>query len=108
MKVIAFILLFNIFLVRIVSSDTNIIVNGDFESGAKEPWICNGCAGYVVHPGYNSDSSYIVERRTAAWSGPKQWLDVNSLTSDGRYNFGYAIKADAVVELKWKIQARSM
>ena len=92
-------------LLRNVSSETNVIVNGDFESGAKEPWICNGCAGYVVHPGYNSDSSYIVESRTAAWSGPKQWLDVNTLSPDGRYNFGYSIKADATVELKWKLKA---
>ena len=65
MKSLQLITLCNIFLVAAVSSETNVIINGDFESGAKEPWICNGCAGYVVHPGYNSDSSYIVESRKA-------------------------------------------
>ena len=92
------------FLVVSVASDTNLVINGDFESGAKEPWICNGCAGYVVHPGHDSDSSYIVENRQAAWSGPKQWLNVSNLAADGRYNFGYSIKADAPVLLRWKLK----
>ena len=98
------ILLFSIFVIVAVKSDTNLIINGDFESGAKEPWICNGCAGYVVHPGHDSESSYIVENRQAAWSGPKQWLNVSNLAFDGRYNFGYSIKADAPVLLRWKIK----
>ena len=94
-------------LIAAVSSDNNLIINGDFESGAKEPWICNGCAGYVVHPGHDSDSSYIVENRQGVWSGPKQWLNVSNLASDGRYNFGYSIKADAPVLLRWKLKVVS-
>jgi len=94
-----------VFLVVSVASDTNLVINGDFESGAKEPWICNGCAGYVVHPGHDSDSSYTVENRQAAWSGPKQWLNVSNLAADGRYNFGYSINTDAPVLLRWKLKA---
>jgi len=97
------IILCNIFLIAYVSSETNLIVNGDFESGTK-PWLCNGCTGLWVHPGYYSEHAYSVESRDAVWSGPKQSLNVSNLSPDGLYNFGYSINAYYPVELKWKIK----
>ena len=33
------------------------------------------------------------------------WLDLDSLSPNGRYDFGYSILAAAPVELKWKLKA---
>ena len=105
MKLSIHVICYSISLVTVAFCETNVIVNGDFESGVKEPWICNGCTGYVVHPGHNSESSYIIEQRSGTWSGPKQWLDLDSLSPNGRYDFGYSILAASPVELKWKLKA---
>merc|ERR1711963_36079 len=80
----------------------NIVYNGNFETETVG-WECNGCEGNVVSPGLSSEGSYLVQQRKASWSGPRQKLSVDMLSSENsRYKFGYSVIANSSVELKWK------
>ena len=83
----------------------NILINGNFENEETVGWECNGCEGSVVSPGFNSQGSYLVQQRKASWSGPRQKLSVDKLSSEiSRYKFGYNAIANSSVELKWKFK----
>ena len=91
-------------MITLVSAMTDIVINGDFESGNLDPWVCHGCNGEIFNPGHDSDFSFKIDKREQDWSGPMQKLDLNSLSNDGRYNFGYSIIAESPVEIQWMIK----
>ena len=86
-------------------NEGNIIKNGDFENNEEVEWECNGCTGTIVNPGRDSTGSYLVEQRKATWSGPRQQISTDMLSSQNdRYKFGYSILANSNLEIKWKLK----
>ena len=94
----------NILFVSLSKANTNVVVNGDFESGNLEPWSCHGCDGAIIHHGHDSEFAFEVKNRQEEWAGPLQMLDVNSLSGDGRYDLGYSIITESPVEIQWMMK----
>ena len=91
-------------LASVISANTNIVVNGDFESGNLEPWSCHGCDGEIINPGHESEFAFEVKNRQEDWAGPLQLLNVSSLSKEGRYDLGYSIITDSPVEIQWMMK----
>ena len=91
-----------------LDNSENILINGDFENEESVGWECNGCSGSIVSPGHNSDGCYLVEQRKASWSGPRQNIPLDMISSEnGRFKFGYSILTNSVAELRWKLKVNN-
>merc|ERR1712215_275426 len=94
-----------VLLIFLSSSSCQIIKNGDFENGEKDPWICRGCQGHVWAPGHDSLNSFYANHRTDSWNGPAQFLnseEVDALASlDVTFNF--SLMPDENVDVSWKM-----
>ena len=82
-----------------------IIHNGDFENGAKDPWICRGCQGHVKGPGHNSANSFYADHRTASWNGPAQFLNIEEVNALDILDvtLSFSLMPDEDVDIFWKL-----
>ena len=82
-----------------------IVHNGDFENGAKDPWICRGCQGHIGGPGHNSGYSFYADHRTERWNGPAQFLNVEEVDALDSLDvtFIFSLLPDEDVDVFWKM-----
>jgi len=82
-----------------------IVKNGDFETGEKDPWICRGCQGHMWGVGHESANSFYADHRTEDWHGPAQFLtpaEFDSLDSLA-VTFMLSLMPDQDMEVTWKL-----
>merc|ERR1711915_185357 len=90
------------------SYSCQIIKNGDFENGEKDPWICRGCQGQVAGAGHDSINSFYASHRTESWNGPAQFLnsaDFDALDSL-EVSFSFSLMPEQDIEASWKLMCQ--
>jgi len=90
------------------TSSCQIIKNGDFENGEKDPWICRGCQGQVAGAGHDSINSFYASHRTESWNGPAQFLnsaDFDALDSL-EVSFSFSLMPEQDIEASWKLMCQ--
>ena len=86
-----------------------IVKNGDFETGEKDPWICRGCQGHMWGVGHDSVNSFYADHRTEEWHGPAQFLtpdDLDSLDSLA-VTFMFSLMPDQDMDVKWELMCNN-
>ena len=82
---------------------SNLIVNGDFETGNREPWTCSVAKCEILE----DETKYLaITERTAEWSGIKQFLPVEGFASndDLKVAFNFSAKSPEAITANWKIK----
>jgi hypothetical protein len=86
-----------------------IVKNGDFETGEKDPWICRGCQGHVWGNGHDSQQSFYADHRTESWNSPAQFLtpaELNGLDSLD-VTFQFSLMPDEDVSVSWQLMCEN-
>jgi len=86
-----------------------IVKNGDFETGEKDPWICRGCQGHMWGVGHDSENSFYADHRTEEWHGPAQFLtptDLDSLDSLA-VTFMFSLMPDQAMDVRWELMCNN-
>ena len=84
----------------VAPSLSNLVTNGDFDTGSLSPWTCRQANCEV------EDNFLFITERKAAWSGPLQLIPVQGFGSpeDLKVAFNFSIKSSEAITANWKVK----